>query len=339
MARILRQVTVARDGWHNGFTDLAYWQGAYWVSYRKGSAHASIDGEAVLSVSLDRARFREAARLKMPGDNRDPKLVPLRDDRLAMIFPSWLGGYEKRDLQQYISFSNDGFRWEPPTPILARGQWLWRVRRRRSVFYGLIERICRPDEKTRMCLELVTSDNLLDWTMLARVGENLPLNESDIFFHPDGEAWIVARGFGQPGYSYFAAARPPYTHWRVRNLKTLIHAPVILAHKGVLYVAGRRDADLEQDATFPFLARRSLGIWTLTRGKVEPVLRIPATCDCSYPGLIKDPQGRICLSYYSQHAYDTGVIEKPFRPEPAPPHDKGQLLTPDDVYFAELELP
>ena len=46
MARVLRQVTVVRDGWHNGFTDLQYWQGCYWVSYRKGTAHASADGEA-----------------------------------------------------------------------------------------------------------------------------------------------------------------------------------------------------------------------------------------------------------------------------------------------------
>ncbi len=77
----------------------------------------------------------------------------------------------------------------------------------------------------------------------------------------------------------------------------------------------------------------------MTRGAVEPVLRIPATGDCAYPGFIKDPDGRICLTYYSQHAYHSGVIAPPFRLEPDEPWDKGQLLTPDDVYFAELELP
>jgi hypothetical protein len=34
-----------------------------------------------------------------------------------------------------------------------------------------------------------------------------------------------------------------------------------------------------------------------------------------------------------------GVVSPPFRLEPDTPHDKGQLLTPDDVYFAELQLP
>ena len=47
---------------HNAFTDLQYWQGNYWVGYRKGAGHISMDGEAVISVSADRRRFREVAR-------------------------------------------------------------------------------------------------------------------------------------------------------------------------------------------------------------------------------------------------------------------------------------
>lgn len=339
MARILRQVTVARDGMHNAFTDLVHWQGAYWVSYRRGTAHASIDGEAVVSVSVDRTRFRQAAALKVPGDNRDPKLVPVSPDVLAMIFPTWVGGYARRDLDQYVAFSRDGFTWSAPRRILGKGDWLWRVRRHGDTFFGLIERICPADEPVPLRLRLVTSPDLVTWQPLAEVGGDRGLNEADIVWRPDGEAWIVARGLGQPGFSWFASARPPYTEWDVQPLDTIIHAPVLLEHAEQLYVAGRRIADAEGDALFPFLSRPSLGVWRVTRGKVEPVMRIPATGDCSYPGLIKDPEGRICLSYYSQHAYHTGVLPMPFRLEPDAPHDKGQLLTPDDVYFAELALP
>jgi len=53
MARILRQVTVVRDGNHNAFTDLQFWQSCYWVTYRKGSGHVSMDGAVALSVSAD----------------------------------------------------------------------------------------------------------------------------------------------------------------------------------------------------------------------------------------------------------------------------------------------
>ena len=118
MARILRQVTVARDGWHNAFTDLVYWQDSYWVGYRKGTNHASMDGEVVISVSMDRTRFREAARLKVPGDNRDPKLVIMGKDRLAAVFPTWVGGVAKRRIAQYVAFTPAAFVWDQPVRIL-----------------------------------------------------------------------------------------------------------------------------------------------------------------------------------------------------------------------------
>ncbi len=339
MSRILRQVTVVRDGMHNAFTDLACWQDGYWVSYRKGTAHVSIDSEAVIAVSEDRTRFREVARLKVPGDNRDPKLFPIDEKRIAAIFPSWVCGYKQRNLQSYIAFSEDGFNWSKPQPILDRGQWLWRVRRHEGLYYGLIEGIAPPDSDHRMYVEIVTSTDLLEWNSLSRVGKpEQNLNESDIYFHPDGEAWMVARGMENPNYSYFASARKPYTDWETTRLNSMIHAPIILEHGGQLYVAGRCNPDLDGIASFPYLSRCTLGIWKLTRGHTDLNLLIPASGDCSYPGLVKDPAGRICLSYYSQHAYHSGVIPMPFRLEPDEPHDKGQLLTPNDIYFAELQL-
>lgn len=58
-------------GLHTAFTDRAWWQGLYWVSYPQGAGHVSADGEATLVVSADRERFREVAHLNVPGDNRD----------------------------------------------------------------------------------------------------------------------------------------------------------------------------------------------------------------------------------------------------------------------------
>ena len=104
----------------------------------------------------------------------------------------------------------------------------------------------------------------------------------------------------------------------------------MLEHEGEFYVAGRSRPELEGIHDFP--CDHSLGLWKVGFGTVESVLRIPAMGDCSYPGLIKDPEGRICMSYYSQHAYYMGVFDSdaPFQNFNA---------APDDVYFAELELP
>jgi hypothetical protein len=180
---------------------------------------------------------------------------------------------------------------------------------------------------------LAVSEDLLNWQTVTRIGEGLALNESDIHWWPDGEAWLISRNAddaeGGPG-SFFACARPPYTDWEVTPMTPLVHAPAMIEHKGSLYVCGRSAPAREGITTFPF-SWSSMGVWRVGRGELKPALRIPATGDCAYPGLIHDPDGRVCLSYYSQHAYAMGVVHSP----------SGDAFTHHhkaDVYFAELEL-
>jgi hypothetical protein len=327
MATIERQVTVVRDGMHNAFTDLQYWQGCYWVGYRKGTAHVSMDADAVIAVSSDRLRFREVAHLHVPGDNRDPKLFPIGDDRMAMHFPSWTRGAGQRDLQQYITFTTNGSDWDAPIAILDPKLWLWRVREHDGRYYGLIQNLQGDwSDGAPHQLDLAVSDDLMAWKTIARIGDEAGLNESDIFWHEDGEAWIVARSAVKPQRSFFCSAGAPYTDWTVSELEPMVHAPVFLHHEGGLYVAGRCLPPTVGNPVFPWPGA-SLGLWRVRKAALEPVLHIPASGDCSYPGLLKDPEGRICLTYYSQHAYIMGIVGYP-----------EATAMPADVYFAELAL-
>ncbi|MHB9106673.1 MAG: hypothetical protein ACYDCO_06425 [Armatimonadota bacterium] len=284
-----------------------------------------------MAVSADRMRFRKVAHLHMPGDNRDPKLLPLDDNRMALYFPSWTHGGKQYDLQHFICYSDNGYTWSDPTPILAPRRWLWRIRPYQGRYYGLVQDITAdralgaPHQ-----LDLIVSDDLHAWDTITRIGAGQGLCESDIYWHEDGEAWVVARSAIKRQGSFFCSAPPPYTEWHVTEMTPMVHAPIFLHHDGALYVAGRSRPAVEGDTTFPFPnLGASLGLWRVTRGALEPVLRIPAYGDCSYPGLIKDPEGRICMSYYSQHAYHLGVIE----------HEEGEIVRKrNDVYFAELEL-
>lgn len=329
MARIIRMTTVVRDGMHNAFTDLQYWQGNYWVAYRKGAGHRSMHGEAVVSVSADRRRFREVAHLHVRGDNRDPKLLPIDDERMAAYFPSWTEGVGPRKLQQYISFSRNGFDWDEPEPILDPQMWLWRIREHEGRYFGLVQNLAGDwsDGNSPHELDLIVGDDLHEWQNIARIGDGLGLNESDIHFRPDGEAWLVSRTVRSDDEvgSYFASAEPPYTDWSVTPMRPVVNAPVFVEHAGDLYVAGRCRPTRDGESTFPFPGGASTAIWRVLRGELEPVLRMPATGDCSYPGLIEDPDGRVCMSYYSQHAYHEGVVDCP----------RGDAA---DVFFAELEL-
>ena len=334
MATIKRITTVTRNGFHNAFTDLQYWQSLYWVSYRQGSGHMVLDGEINISVSQDRNRFRQVARIKAPGDNRDPKLFPMSPDCMAMTIPSWHGRYAPDRLRQYITFTRNGYDWEKPQRIMNDGDWLWRIREHDGLYYGLGQHPigrATAEKKPNRNLLLMTSKDLLSWDILASVGdENLELNESDIYFHKDGTAWIVARSADDKGHAHFAYAKAPYIDWKTQSLGILIHAPIFLEHEGNLYISGRSQHDFEGIESMP----RQMGhsVWRLDFGKAVPVLRMPACGDCSYPGMIKDPDGRICMTYYSQHAYYGGVIESTLSRG-----DQGTPV-PDDVYFAELEI-
>jgi hypothetical protein len=160
------------------------------------------------------------------------------------------------------------------------------------------------------------------------------LNESDIVFRPDGEAWIVSRTEGvTKRHGHFASAKPPFTDWHVESLGLIIQAPCIFEHEGRVYVAGRSVPRLLGESTWPF--GQSLHIWELGRGEVTAVLRLPTAGDSTYPGVIKDPDGRLCMSYYSQHAYCLGIVP-PFNAEVAEKPENARVA---DVYFAELELP
>jgi len=326
---------------HNGFPDLQFWQGAWWASYRKGAGHTSMDARVMVAVSHDRSRFTEIATARAPGDVRDPKLLPLDHRRIALYFPTWLEGAGTvehngrkvyKPIQQFITFSENGVDWDRPHPILEPNRWLWRIRPHDGRFFGLIQNLQAPwnGDRRPHQLELAVSNDLLHWETIARVGDGL--NESDIFWHPDGEAWVIARTVEQNN-SAFASARPPYTDWTVTRMTPMVHAPVMIEHQGTLYVAGRSHPNSEDLTDAPYKGA-SMSLWRVGRGTLTPVLRIPAYGDCGYSGLARDSDGRIGLCYYSQHAYVLGVVPRRM-PTPTMEHPGGEA----DIFFAELELP
>jgi hypothetical protein len=339
MARILNHLTVVRDGMHNGFPSLAYWRDAYWLSFSKGERHApSTANRGCLLVSTDRQRWLPAADTNLLGGSGGLRPLPVDDGTMAGLIATWQYSESKtRILQNMITFTTDGYRWAEPVPILPLKYSVFGIRQFQGQWYAM----AYLHDGDRRELFLMVSPDLLQWEQRCRIG--LPedrVNESDIIFQPDGEAWVVARTKRPGDHAWFCTARPPYTQWEFIDLKTRIHAPKILLHQGKYYVAGRCLPSELGETAWPF--GHSLCVWELTRGAVKPVLRIPAAGDCAYCGIIEDPRGRVCLAYYSMHAYYLGVLP-PFAavfPTAEPAHSKQAQLVPcaNDIYFAEIEL-
>ena len=342
MAKILDHRTVVRDGWHNMSTWVVHWQGAYWLMYRRARGHhADPAGRVVLLTSTDGRRFDQAAMFKMPGDTRGHVLTPMGERRIAATFVSTrecLGLGDDALTHQYVCFSEDGVHWDTPREILEPGQHLFRIREHEGRFYGMACGRYPP----RSTLELMTSADMFHWERISRIGDDEhQMNETDIHFDARGRATAVARTVRKPDdHAMLCHADPPYTKWAVADLGFTLHCPTLLEHEGALYLAARYFPARHDEPAWPFGA--SLAVWRIENDTLQKVLRIPATGDCAYPGLVSGPEGRVCLSYYSQHAYHWGVLA-PFRGAlPEGPRDAAgtpSVLSVNDIYFAELQLP
>ncbi len=343
MARLIRMQTVTRDGLHNAFTDMQYWQGQYFIGYRKGAGHVSMDGEAVFAASSNKTRFREVSRIKLEGDVRDPKLVPMSDARMATIFPTWAGGHTKRELVQYVAFTDNGWDWEKPIKMnLPVNHWMWRVVKHDGRYYGTCYNFPKDRSNGREYItELMVSDDLVNWKTISRIGdESMSLGETGMWFSPEGELWTVTRRNKAPLTALLAIAKAPYTQWEYHELGVHIHAPVIVQSKGALYVCGRTHAGMDGRTTHCHGSSAGVMIWELTRGKVRAVIQLPGAGDCSYAGMLVGEDGRLLVSYYSMHAYLEGVLSPHYINawEPGATADKATTFNPSDIYFAEVEV-
>ena len=134
------------------------------------------------------------------------------------------------------------------------------------------------------------------------------------------------------------------------DLETLIHCPALCESGGKVYAAGRRDP------TAPWIPQHSpagnTGIFLLGRDGVTPVFALPSDGDAAYPGLLSLEADQLIISYYSQHAYLSGVVEGEKRHLPhmerwgalrrdatPPGYELSHFKTgPADIFVPEVDL-
>ena len=364
MAHIVSHHTVVRDGWHNMCSDLCFWNDTFWLVYDRTSAHSAPDGVVVLMRSADLRRWDEVAVFKTPHDARDAKLAATDDELFVFCADSHyetINGKVRQVAYSYVSVSSDGYRWSTPAQICDRNYWLWRVQVHDGTFY---------------CAEkggdLLSSPNGRDWQVVSRIPESegksaqqlqeirtvdhrtTPhFNEADLIFRPDGALWCVSRTKREPGqHALLYVANPPYEEWSCIDLKTLIHCPALCESGGQVYVAGRRDPKTLWIGQHT--PAGNTGIFRINESGLTPILALPSDGDAAYPGLLSLEENRLIISYYSQHAYLSGVIEGDKRrlhhierwasmrreaPPPDYPHELSYFKSgPADIFVAEIDL-
>lgn len=341
MSELLELHRVVADGYHNAFTDLTWWRGHLYLCYRTAQSHGiEPPGDVVVCCSEDPASnlWTQVARFNTGADDRDPKFIVDGEARLAVSFGSWYPRWRsagslnnaEHDLVTHICFTRDGTCWSTPQQLYGVNYWLWRIfRDAAGVFWCPAYHFARRDDRDMRTVQLLRSDDLLDWRLVGLMRSGGGPGEPVLFEPEPGRLACIARTLEPRHHSWIGRPDPDTGEWTWDDLGVMIHAPVVLHHQGRWLVAGRsQEEDLPAGAYTSYREQGDASghhttVWEVGDGQVRHVLTVPSGHDCSYCGLAPGVDGSFWMSYYSQHER---------LPLPA------QRPTPADVFVAQLRL-
>ncbi len=338
------------DGRHSAFTDMEYWKGHYYVSFRNGPRHPTLPGmwgSGLIIRSGDLESWEVCARFEMEGmDTSTPRLMDL-GDRLGALGrviyskkPGLLRLYEgESGIQPYMRFTSDGTVWSDPQAVLQRDYCVWRPVRVGDLWY-----LAGGGSEG---LSLARSADTLDWQTVSIIPPGPKMHfseEAELWVTEDEQMHVIIRAHENEDMAYLAESEPPYTDWKLSELEYTIHCAVCKPVGDELWIAGKAPtAQFPASVEIPPGPTREkiaalvwrdgrlcktpdwhTAIWRFADGKLDPILVFPSGGDCGYPGMVVEAD-RVLMSYYSQHDVDSGPEQKP-----------GEC--PSDIYLAEIGL-
>jgi hypothetical protein len=297
-------------GEHNAFTDLIRFRGRWYCAFREGSGHRSDEGSIRVIGSADGETWDSIGSLYERGiDLREPKLSATPDGRLIMV----MGGTEWRDgkyegRRPRVSFSNDGQSWSPPQPILASGDWLWRITWFEGMAYG-VSFVGGGGSSAPRHAFLYRSADGVTWNQVGPLGAP-DVSETTLRFLPNGEMIAFARSSTRGVGTRLGSSWPPYQQWTWREDRVTLGGPNFIILPDGRWVAASRVALADVQPTEglrmpemgtpsgPGPSRTALG-W-LNRDRFQPFLILESGGDNSYPGMVWH-DGMLWVTYYSSH--------------------------------------
>jgi len=309
-AELVQVRRIYGDGRHNAFTDLLFWKGHYYLTFRTAEAHGlPPNGDVLVLRSQDLHTWETCARFDTGGDDRDPKLVDA-GDQLAVMFgtwyPRWGDGTRtipglSHDLISHVTLSRDGLCWSVPRQVYGGNYWLWRTLSTEEGYWCAAYHF--PVQQDRDCrsIHLLHSPDLLNWTLRCVMKVGGGCGEPALYQPTPNTLHCVIRAESGTDHSWLGRSTAPYVEWTWHDLGVMIHAPAVRSVAGRWLVAGRsRVADLPL-GIYPPESGHHTSLWEIRGEGVTHVLTVPSAGDCSYPGLAIGPEGEVVMSYYSQH--------------------------------------
>ncbi len=306
---------------HNAFTDLVRFRASWFLAFREGASHMLCEGRIRVLASADGRRWESAALIAEEGiDLRDPHFsIDGSTGELELV----MGGtrvVEGKSVgrRPRVARSADGVAWSANVPVLAEGDWLWRVERRGDEGFGVSYRLPRKNFWTvHLCRSVAGSP----WTDVAELPVRGKPNEATVRLLPDGTMVALVRRESGDRKAWIGTSPAPYTEWSGSETREYLGGPNFIAlPDGRLLAAGRvskrgTPATALLDMTLPRTGRAPDA--QADAGGLRRLLELPSAGDCSYPGLVYE-DGRLHVSYYSSHEGKAAIYLAKIDLEPAP---------------------
>ncbi len=312
--KILAWRKIYSAGSHNAFTDICWFRGRPYVTFRHAKTHVSDDGRVLVLRGDEAGTWWQTVGCFWAGaDTRDPAFMVTPEGLFVWSFRSARDAERPdRKLASGFNFSADGESfgdWQHVEDGWVYWHPEWHKGRAYAAAYDWPE----------AHVVLKVSEDGRTWTdhclLAERTGEEQP-NEVALAFGPDDVAHALIRRDGGEGTPLLARAEPPYDFWTFQALPLKLQGPMIWLHGEQVYISGRwyQPSGLVNTAVF-----------RVDNGKPVPQLILPSGGDTSYMGVAVHPgnPNRFWLTYYSGHEYSA-------RPNS---HDAGAA-----IYLCDLEL-
>lgn len=316
MIKLVGKNKIYSNGMHNAFTDMMYFKGKYYLCFRKGKAHMSPDGKAVVLSSSDPSspsEWKVNKEFALEGDVRDTKFFVL-NDRLHLVLPVRVPDEKNRTISNFLTFTKDGSQWANPVKIFQKNWVMWRPKLHRGKLYGAFYSYEQDIMKWRVVLYVSAAGK--KWTPVSVIASGFAPNETEIEFM-DGKLYAFVRREG--GETLQCSSSAPYKKWDEHGMGGRLHAPVVFKIAKT-FVLGVREFELLNEFMDVKVAdeiiqmrrqRQCLSLWEWKRGgfKKSLVLEEGENMDAGYMGIACDAKNKkeAYVPYYLGSAVNADI--------------------------------
>ena len=311
------------NGEHNAFTDLAKFNGKYYLTFRTCPDGHMVHPTAgiIILTSDDLQSWREVHRFSVKHrDTRDPHFLVFQD-KLFVYTGTWYSGpttipsseYDLNKHLGYAAWTSDGRQWQSPVMLEGTfGHYIWRASAYQGKAYLCGRRKASfaegpKGEGNEVESVMLESDDGLIYRKKAIFQETAG-DETAFLFEEDGS--LLAIGRRGRANAQLITGRPPYQALERVDLDRYIGGPLVTKWQGRLVVGGRHTTS----------SGPKMSMCWLNGGQLTEFAELPSAGDNSYPGFLQLAPDRAVMSYYSTH-------EK---------SENGQPITA--IYLADLKI-